>query len=379
MTAMTGAMPDQADLQVLLRDACERHRVPGAVVGMMTDDGVVVAAHGVANVNTGEPMTADTLSQVASVTKVFTATAVMLLLEERGIPLDTSINQLVPELATLTYGVTVRRLLDHTSGVESDLWDDFGANGDAIARFTAAIPGIGSISEPGEFFSYCNTGYVALGRLVEILGGSTFDRVIDRLVIAPLGLRRSTLRLADAVQHRLALGHDLAPDGTVRASPWISIRALGPTSGMITTVPDLLMLARVHLDGGGGLLRAETVQAMQTQSSASADPWTVGPGWGARSRHLHRPRRRARCRPRWPVDRCRRVSTDGPWQAHGHRHGRCSRVCASRMAGPVLGAAGPTGHVANACARGEHRSPDRRRTLCRQLSQTQQGHEGGAP
>lgn len=241
--------------------------MPGAVLGVEMGGEVSVAVHGVGNITTGEPMTALTVSQVASVSKMFTAHALHGLLAEHGISVDTSINELVPELAMLDGAVTIRRLLDHTSGLQGDLWDDFGANGDAVSRFTAALPSIGSITAPGELFSYCNSGYVALGRLVEILGGSTFDRVVDRRVIAPLGLGHTTLRLTDAVRHRVAIGHDLDGNGVPVARPYVSMRCLAPTGGVMSTVPDLLRFAR------------SLPPAMSERSSVNPEPWTAGPGW----------------------------------------------------------------------------------------------------
>ncbi len=261
------SLPEPRDLQALLDDACRRHRVPGAVLGMGHGDATVVVVHGVGNVTTGEAMTERSVAQVASVSKLFTAATLHGLLAEHSIDVDTPVSTLVPELTALADGITVRRLLDHTSGLQGDLWDDYGANGAAVARFTAALPGIGSISEPGELLSYCNTGYVALGRLVEVLGGSTFDRVVDRRIVGPLGLTHTTLRLTDAVRHRLAMGHDLGADGTLRVSPFISMRCLGPTGGVLSTVPDLLRFARA------------LPPVMFTRSSTNPEPWTAGPGW----------------------------------------------------------------------------------------------------
>lgn len=262
-----GVIPAHTELQELLDDACRRHRVPGAVFGVSCRGETSVVTHGVRSVNTGEAMTALTVSQVASVSKLFTARVLHGLLEERRIGVDTPVSGLVPELAGLDEGITVRRLLDHTSGLEGDLWDDFGANSDAIARFTAALPSVGCISAPGEVFSYCNTGYVALGRLVEILGGSTFDRLVDRLVVAPLGLTHTTLRLTDAVQHGIAVGHDLGADGQARTRPFISMRCLSPTGGVMSTVPDLLRFAE------------SLPSVMMQRSSDNPEPWTAGPGW----------------------------------------------------------------------------------------------------
>jgi CubicO group peptidase (beta-lactamase class C family) len=264
---MSASITTSAELQALLDDACRRHRVPGAVLGVTQGDNVSIAVHGVGNVNTAEPMTATTVSRVASVSKMFTACALHGLLAEHRIEVDTPVNTLVPELADLADGVTVRRLMDHTSGLQGDLWDDFGANSDAISRFVAAVPGIGSISEPGELFSYCNTGYVALGRLVEILGGGSFDRVLDRRIFHPLGLTHTHLRLTDAVQHRIALGHDIDSEGVPHTRPFISMRCLSPTGGVLSTVPDLLRFA------------ATLPEVMRRRSSDNPEPWTAGPGW----------------------------------------------------------------------------------------------------
>ncbi len=277
--AGAAGLPDHAELQALLDDACRRHAVPGAVLGVHGGDGSAVVAHGIRNVNTGEAMTVDTVSAIASVSKVFTATTLLGLLDEHGLDLDTPIADLLPELAALAPAITVRRLLDHTSGLESDLWDDFGANPDAIARFVAAIPGLGTITEPGAFLSYCNSGYVALGRLVEVLGGASFDRVVERRLIRPLGLARTTTRLADAVQHRLALGHDLAADGAVHTRPWIDLRALAPTGGVLATVPDLLTLGRALLDGHEAV-PPTVASRMVARSAVNPEPWVMGPGWG---------------------------------------------------------------------------------------------------
>ena len=82
-------LPDPDELRSRLAEACERARVPGAVLGVSVDGERTVVAHGVRNVATGEAMTVDTVNQVASVSKVFTATTLLLLCVEHGIGLDT--------------------------------------------------------------------------------------------------------------------------------------------------------------------------------------------------------------------------------------------------------------------------------------------------
>lgn len=272
-------LPAQAELQALVDDACRRHGVPGVVVGWSYGTDGAVAAHGVRNTSTGDPMTVDTVSQVASVSKVFTATVVLSLLADNDVSVETPVADVLPELAALPASITLRRLLDHTSGIESDLWDDMGPGPDAIAAFTARIPDLGSLTAPGEFLSYCNTGYVALGRVIEVLSGRPFEREVQRRLVAPLGMAHTSLQLTDAIQHRVALGHDRNGDGTVSPRPWIDLRALRPTGGVLSTVPDILRLARAHLDGCDAF-DASVSTAMATPSSVNPEPWTAGPGWG---------------------------------------------------------------------------------------------------
>jgi CubicO group peptidase (beta-lactamase class C family) len=246
---------------------------------VLADDEIVTVASGVANVATGAAMTTDTAAQVASVTKTFTAALVLTLLHEQGLSVDTPAVELIPELAGAPLAVTVRRLLDHTSGLQGDLFDDMGANPDALERYVRAAASLGQLSPPGLVFSYCNSGYVALGRLVEHLAGRPFDRVLRERIAGPLGLRHTTLRLEEAVLGRIAVGHDLGPDGPL-VRPWIAQRGLWPTGAVISTVDDLLGWAGAHLSGGGEVLPGEVMAAMRTWSTSCPDPWTAGPGWG---------------------------------------------------------------------------------------------------
>lgn len=136
------------------------------MLGIDNDGEVVEFACGVLNVNTGVEATPDSLFQIGSITKAFTATLVMQLVDENRVDLDAPASQYIPGLR-FGHDTTVRRLLTHTSGVDGDFVDDFGRNDDAIEKYVDACADLEQIVAPGHLYSYCNAGFVVLGRLVE--------------------------------------------------------------------------------------------------------------------------------------------------------------------------------------------------------------------
>src|SRR5215213_131181 len=130
-----GAMSVQARLDAL----AERHHVPAAVVGVLRDGDVEVVATGVLNVETGVRATPDSLFQIGSITKVYTATLALQLADEGTLDIDVPIAAVLPELRLAephaTARVTMRHLLTHTSGIEGDHFVDVGRGDDVLERY----------------------------------------------------------------------------------------------------------------------------------------------------------------------------------------------------------------------------------------------------
>jgi CubicO group peptidase (beta-lactamase class C family) len=133
---------DTARLQRELESLIAQHKVPGAVLGVLHEGEIHEVAAGVLNKNTGHPVTTDSVFQIGSITKVWTATVIMQLVDEGRIELDAPVRTYLPEFevadADVTERVTVRHLLTHTSGIQGDHFEDTGRGDDCLERYTAS-------------------------------------------------------------------------------------------------------------------------------------------------------------------------------------------------------------------------------------------------
>ena len=243
----------RATLQSTVDDAGGSHRVPGAVVGVVRGDERLVVASGTANVETGVDVTPDTLVQVGSIAKIYTATLVMQLVHTGLVELDEPVRGALQEFrvaddsATLT--ITPRHLLSHTSGMQGDHFLDCGRTPDALWRYVSTLEEVGQLHEPDELFSYCNSGYGVLGRMVEEATGDHFARALQRRLLRPLAVKRTVTLAEQAIVHRVAAGHH-ERDGQLSVSPWGLVRFNVPVGGVIADADDVLTFAQLHVRGG---------------------------------------------------------------------------------------------------------------------------------
>src|SRR6202453_4227571 len=146
-------MPNAVNWTTRLRDLATKARVPGATLGIWSDDQEVLAAHGVLNRATQVPVTADSLFQIGSITKIWTATMIMQLVDEGLLSLDMTVADALPgiRLGTADIGgqVTVWHLLTHTSGIDGDIFTDTGRGDDCIERYVGELGGDAQVLPPG--------------------------------------------------------------------------------------------------------------------------------------------------------------------------------------------------------------------------------------
>jgi CubicO group peptidase (beta-lactamase class C family) len=250
-------LADRADeFTARLATVLEQWDVPGAAFGVARDDEIVTGAAGLLHRGTGYPVTADSWFQVGSITKVFTVTLVMQLVDDGLIDLDTPVVTYLEgfdvgsETANAT--ITVRHLLSHTSGIDGDYFADFGRGLDACARYVASLPEVGMLYEPDALFSYCNSGFSVLGLLLERLRGKDYDTILTERLLTPLGIAGGTLA-EQAILHRSAVGHvPGADDGpAVPESRWALPYASSSVGSTLFTDPaGLIAFAHMHLAGG---------------------------------------------------------------------------------------------------------------------------------
>jgi CubicO group peptidase (beta-lactamase class C family) len=218
--------------------------VPGAVLGIWRDGATTITPYGVLNTATGVTTTADSLFQIGSISKPWTASMIVQLAAEERLRLDDPVVGLLPE-APIDPRVTVRHLLTHTSGIDGDLFTDTGRGDDCLQRYVALLAGVEQLFEPGTAYSYCNAGFVVLGRLIEQLDGRTWDESLRARLVEPLGLTHTVTLPEEAILLRAARGHTAEDGSPVRT--WQLPRSIGPAGTITARAEDLIAFARLHL------------------------------------------------------------------------------------------------------------------------------------
>lgn len=290
--------PTTKHWQSRLAELATAHRVPGAALGILRvddagNDEIVEAAHGVLSLATQVPVTTDTVFQLGSIGKVWTTTLIMRLVDEGKLDLDAPVVDVLPDLrlsdAELAKTVTVRHLLTHTSGIDGDVFADTGRGDDCLEKYVEGLADVPVNHPIGATMSYCNSGFVLAGRIIEVLTGQTWDAALRERVFQPLGLERALTLPEQALLHRAAVGHLGEPDEELRSSPvWGLPRSVGPAGLVTAAVGDVLTFARMHLmDGvhrdGTRVLSERSATAMrQPQVDVPTDvsfPTRWGLGW----------------------------------------------------------------------------------------------------
>jgi len=287
------------DLPELLAKWSAEAGVPtqGVSVGILSGDQVAVHVHGLANVATETAVHPDTVFQIGSNTKLWTATTVMKLVDEGRISLDESVTTYVPEfrLAHVEAStVTIRHLLTHTGGF---LGDYFGGPGtDSIATFVEEMAELPQLHPVGEMWSYCNSGWVLLGRVIEKVTGQSYDVAMRALVLDAIGDTHTYVRAEDIVPLRAAVGYTLDPEaGELKALPYGIMPPCAPAGSVPVSSPaDVLRFVKLHLDKGKAedgtqVLSEETAGLMTTHHvdiPAGMGLRTYGMGLGWMLRHL---------------------------------------------------------------------------------------------
>ncbi len=233
-------------IDALMQDFAEREQVPGIAYGIVVDGALVhVGTHGLRDVAGQAPVDTNTVFRIASMTKSFTALAILQLRDAGRLQLDDPAERYVPELAGLAYPttdapkITIRDLLTHSAGFpEDNPWGDqqLAATDDEMSEMI--LRGIPFSTSPGTNYEYSNYGFALLGRIVANVSGMPYARYIEEHVFAPLGMDGATLE-ADAVPAgHLAHGYRLQDDAWLDEAP-LPDGAFGPMGGMLMPITDL--------------------------------------------------------------------------------------------------------------------------------------------
>jgi CubicO group peptidase (beta-lactamase class C family) len=277
-------------------------RLPGLAVGVVRDGALAwTSSLGFAERATSRPVAPETLFRIASISKSFTATAILQLRDEGRLRLDDPLVAHLPEARAITnpFGpiedVTIRRLLTHTAGMpigdtpDPNLWEIRYRREDEMLADLAhlTLP-----ARPDTAWRYANLGYQLLGAVVGRVSGEPYEDYVRRAVVGAAGLASTTFDPTDEFLERAATGYGPSRyDDDVAVSPPFDPATIAADAGLWSTVEDLARWVAVHSrigeddkrGEGDRILDGPTVREMQRPAVLADAEWTYaqGFGWGS--------------------------------------------------------------------------------------------------
>ena len=246
------------------------NRVVGLVAAVVKgNDTLLLKGYGKANVEWDVPMPADAMFEIGSITKQFTAVAILQLRDEGKLTLDDEITKWVPNLDTRGNKVTLRRMLSHTSGIaqfaETDKWEiNFfmpGIPRDSLYRLIKLDP----FQFPtGQAQAYSNSAFWLLGLVVEKASGMRYEDYVQQRIFEPLGMKRSMYCNSFTNVPRRAQGYSVQ-GGTIRRAPFVNYTVVFSAGAICSTAGDLITwLKALH---GGKVLTPKSYAEMTTPAT----------------------------------------------------------------------------------------------------------------
>lgn len=279
-SALGVAQADKVDDYV--KAQMEKQHIPGLSLAAVLEGKVVLArGYGLANVELNVRATPDTVYEIGSITKQFTATAIMLLVEEGKIGLDDKISRYLDGTPDAWKDITVRHLLTHTSGIKDytevpdvdKLWrNDY--THDAILKLVTGTP---LAFQPGEKWAYCNTGYFLLGMIVEKVSGKPYGEFVAERIFKPLGMTATRVNDEHAIIPNRAEGYTWA-NSALHNADYTSMTWPFAAGVLVSTVTDMAKWdAALYTNR---LLKPADLQQMWTPARLNSGKSTVyGFGW----------------------------------------------------------------------------------------------------
>lgn len=279
--------PEKPDaIDIFINNVIKEDHVPGVSLAIVKNGRIIKAkGYGLANVEHDVPVNSDTVFLLASITKSFTATGIMMLVEEGKIKLDEKISVYLPDTPPSWKEITVRRLLTHTAGLKDRFEGKTGGDWqlsftkEEMYRSARATP---VDFAPGEGFQYSDQGYFLLGKIIEEVCGKSYRQFIKERIFDPLGMDSSTTdSQREIIKHR-AEGYTRA-GGKLYHNHRRTEYGLVSHYGILSTAIDLAKFDAALY--GEKLLKRSTLEQMWTSSQLSsgdrvmAGKWSYGFGW----------------------------------------------------------------------------------------------------
>jgi len=238
--------PDTAELapqlDAMFREAYPADEPGAAVIVVREEEVILRQGYGMADLELGVAMRPDMVFRLGSITKQFTAVAVMMLVQEGQIALDAPITTYLPDYPMQGHIITVEHLLTHTSGIANyteipEVMEDL-AKDMAIAEMIATFQDIELSFEPGTRFRYSNSGYFLLGAIIEEVTGQSYADYIDQRIFQPLAMKRSFYGEHARIIPGRVRGYEKEQDTYVNTA-YLSMTRPYAAGALLSTVDDL--------------------------------------------------------------------------------------------------------------------------------------------
>lgn len=282
-----------AAIDEAVRNEMERERQPGLTLGLTdANSTLLIRTYGVAELASKQSVTPETLFEIGSIGKTFTAVAILQLVDEGRIDLHAPVDHYLPWFAVPQPAgqppITVAQLLSHTAGIVA------GIDGTPEAAFQVwSLRDLPTFSAPGERFHYSNVGYKALGLVLEALEGRPYREVIRARVLDPLELVATEPAITHDIRARLAVGYEYLHDDRMGHSgaplaPATWLETETADGSIASTAADMCAFVRLLLregEGPTGRLLSEEAFAQMSTANPREDE-TAAYGYGLVRRNL---------------------------------------------------------------------------------------------
>ena len=260
-----------------------REKIPGAVFILVADGRIVLArGYGLADVASKRPVDpATTIFPIASISKLFTATALMQLADRGRVDLHTDVNRYLTSVRvppTYPQPITAAQLLAHTSGLDEIPGRRVRSKAELVSLDTFLSSRLVRVHPPGAMTSYSSYGIALAGLLVQDVARTPFERYISGQIWAPLGMAHTFMDVPDSLTKHVATPYELDNESLIPVPH--EIYQTPPTSSIMSTAPDMARFMIAHLSHGrsaGGRILSDSAAELMHAQQATMHPRI--PGW----------------------------------------------------------------------------------------------------
>ncbi len=266
----------------LFKDHAERNHFPAIAYGIVVDGKLVFAnATGYSNVNKKIPATTRSVFRIASMSKSFTAMAILKLRDAGKLQLDDPAFKYIPEMKSLKYvakdapPITIKHLLTHAAGFpEDNPWGDRQLDDTDGELIDLIKKGVSFSNVPGFEFEYSNLGFALLGAIVSKVSGKPYQQYIDEAILQPLGMKDSKWEYTKVPADQLAFGYNWV-NGQWTDEPLLHDGSYGAMGGLMCSIEDFGKYVALHLSAWPPRSEDDNATLKRSSLREMQHPWEI--------------------------------------------------------------------------------------------------------